>query len=148
MYLFQDDFLLKNQLPKKDAHLSIPSLEKIQVLLLYTEEMNDNYKELINNMMKACKIEEASYYALQCDNTPFNISKLLAHASNLNTIILFGVDCNTLGLNITLIKNLPQEFAQKFWIKTHSLSELNNNNALKNQLWTGAFKPHFLDKQK
>jgi len=146
MYLFQDDLLIKNNLPNKNLNVEISVLEDVQVLLLHAEEILDSHKDLINNMMKACKINASNFQVLNCANTFYNLNSLLSKENNLNTIILFGIETYSLGFNIKIPYNLPYKFSNKYWIKTHALSELNDSNALKNQLWTGAFKPHFVDK--
>lgn len=142
MHLYSDEVLFKKT--SLTTHLHNPLTDANQrVMIIYDELINESLKGMIQNMMKACGLSINEYHLLYLKEKNISWKKLNQMATPIKEIIIFGELENKLSLNIQFKVNLPIQFDQKVWIKTHSLKEINEQQVKKANFWNQALKPYF-----
>ena len=118
-----------------------------KLVLIITTTYSDNTPEALQlqKIIAACKLTQEQYNIIQLnDNQLIKISHLL---SNLNPkiVILFGILPIQLSISAQFILNEPNRFADCIFIPTLSLSDMEQLEEMKKQLWNKALKPVFVE---
>jgi len=127
------DFILFAPIESKNIeNLLFEPKNNKKILIFIHENLTDEIKVFINNVMNAIKINvESETQIIQSeDNDHFNIlnSKPL-------TFILMGVNIEKLNLNLNLPLYHLFQFQQHYLLKTDPASVIVKDNNLKKKLW-------------
>jgi len=94
----------------------------------------------LGKILAACKLQQHEY---KIDILTKNWS-FYRNSENIKEVLLFGISENELNIDIQIPTNQAIKFDGRIWIKTLSISEMANNQQIKNELWQNALKPHFV----
>lgn len=127
------DFVLFAPNEPDDVNIVLSNEEKdIKVVIILNETLDENLKSLLIQILKAVNIDfekETKTYNSTI-NSNFYIKDL-----NAKKYMLMGVNPDFLNLNINLPKYHIFNVHKQIIIKTDPISEINNNQMLKKQLW-------------
>lgn len=118
-------------------------LENAQIILFVylKSDINAENKQLLQNLITACKVVEAQVQFLEIDLIN-DFIKLFPHLLA-KKIVLFGISLESDILSTAYIQHYLFEFKGKKLVQTSSLTELNTNQELKKILWNNGLKPMF-----
>ncbi len=135
VYWDEDAPLLKNALPKP-------------VLVVVAEwERGETDAAQMKKMLEACQLKPEQYNVVQINESDKISWKQLNRSFNPNIVFLIGVMPATLGVPVLFRLNEPNNFNEKIWVPTISISELDKFAEVKKQLWLNGMKPVFIDKK-
>ena len=99
----------------------------------------------LQKMLEACKLATEKYNIIQLDADRMVAWYQLREKLDPKIIFLIGILPSQLGISSLFRLNAPNRFNDRTWLPTVSLTELEQNKALKQQLWTDGMKPVFVD---
>jgi len=138
--LFSKDKIVSVQLPTiisgaENIHATIHTL-------VITNPFQNEQAELeqLNKILSACKLQQGQYMICtqECSWSAFR------KYENINSVLLFGITEEKLGITGHFAENQVIKFDNRSWVKTSSLSRLITDAATKNTLWQQALKPLFI----
>ena len=97
-------------------------------------------------MLGACGLKQEQYNIVQLsneENTPWHG---LREQLDPKVVFLIGVVPSQLGISALFQPNVPNNFNDRVWLPTLSINELEQQPAVKKQLWVSGMKPIFVDK--
>ena len=122
-------------------------LQKKPILVIVNDfERNSVEEQQLQKMLGACKLADAQYNIVKIGNEQAAAWHKLNDQLNPAIVFLIGVSPAQLGISAVFQLNRPNHFADKIWLATLSLKELDSNADLKKDLWLGGMKPLFVDK--
>lgn len=127
---------------KNDPQKNISEqLLTVSVLLFIPAYNNREAEEVqLHKILKACALQPEQYAIITGDNTWLDFREL----EQVKHVLLFGMSEEALGLGIHLPFNRVTGFDGRSWIKTYAISDVMQNQQVKNDLWQQALKPHFI----
>lgn len=135
VYWDEDAPLLKNALPKS-------------VLVVVADwERGETDAAQMKKMLEACQLKPEQYNVVQIKDSDKISWKQLNRSFNPTIVFLIGVMPATLGVPVLFKLNEPNNFNEKIWVPTISISELDKFAEVKKQLWLNGMKPVFIDKK-
>lgn len=142
MYKFLGDTLVQKKHFENAKNIDLP-IEKQRVLVVYNEPLTDAISLMIENMMKACKLQEPDYLIVNIKKYPFQWKNIATQVELIKEVILFGDLEDAMNLNFNFKINYPTMFDQRVWIKAHPLNEIYQNDKVKGAFWSQALQPYF-----
>src|ERR1700744_1913675 len=111
-----------------------------KTLILVANPKNET-EELVQlgKILSACKLQQDSYKISYLTND----WSFYRNHQNIKEVLLFGISEKELNLSIQMPVNQIVKFDDRIWVKTMSISEMANNQQIKNDLWQNALKPYF-----
>lgn len=143
MPLYNDELLIRKTFTQKQE---FPIIEK-DILIISNEKLNDNLRNMIINMMSACKIEAHRFTNIDLLEEKVEWKKLALKVKQVKTVFLFGHIEKELNLSVNFIGHQLNHFDQKHWIKTYPLHEIDSNKDKKMAFWEQVLQPYFLGKK-
>jgi hypothetical protein len=99
----------------------------------------------LQKMLEACKLNSSRYNIVRLDDEQQISWHQLREKVNPKIIFLIGVLPAQLGISALFQFNRQNNFNDRIWLPTLSLSELEKNQEIKKQLWQNGMKPLFID---
>lgn len=94
----------------------------------------------LEKILAACTLQKNDYKVLEGSYAWHHFRGY----NNIREVLLFGIQEADADISVAFHENQANRFDERTWIKTAALSEIANNQQLKNNLWQNALKPHFL----
>lgn len=110
-------------------------------------ERGETDSSQMKKMLDACQLKTEQYNVIQVTETDKISWKQLNRYYNPKIVFLIGVLPATLGVPVLFRLNEPNNFNEKIWIPTISISELDKYAEVKKLLWLNGMKPVFIDKK-
>ena len=127
------------------ADITAGLVPKDVLIIVKTFALESAEKGQLLKMLEACKLAAEQYNIIQLDNDKMVAWHQLRERLDPKIIFLIGILPSQLGISSLFRLNAPNRFNDRVWLATVSLSELEQNKALKQQLWTDGMKPVFVD---
>ena len=119
-----------------------------QVLILVQAYSTGSAEESqLQKMLDACGLKEEQYNIIQLNKGQKAAWHGLREYLDPRIIFLIGVTPAQLGISALFQANMPNNFNDRVWLPTLSISELEQQPAIKKQLWLNGMKPVFVDKR-
>jgi hypothetical protein len=137
--LFNNNKLINN---KNNVEKNISEeLLTFKTLILVAATKNET-EELVQlgKILSACKLQQDTYKISFLTND----WAFYRNSENIKEVLLFGISEKELNISTQMPLNQIIKFDNRIWIKTTSISEMSNNQQIKNDLWQNALKPHFI----
>lgn len=135
--IFSTDILYLE--PSSDAR--IIETKKSILLIVRKEDWQGGPVDLVEKMMKACKLEHDQYDVFPCEGPVIRLKQV--QGEKLDTIISFGVQFDSEFFRLNKKTYTPFRFHRFKWLLADSLSELMKQEMLKARLWKEGLKPLF-----
>ena len=100
----------------------------------------------LQKMLGACGLKEEQYNIILLADGQKAAWHSLREELDPKVIFLIGVTPEQLGISALFQAHVPNNFNDRVWLPTLSLSELEQQPATKKQLWQSGMKPIFIDK--
>lgn len=94
----------------------------------------------LEKILSACTLQQKDYMVA---SQPENWA-LYRRYDNIKEVLLFGISEEALDIKVHFAENQINKFDGRVWIKTMTISEIMDNQSVKNTLWQNALKPHFV----
>lgn len=137
--LFNNNKLIENR-NNIEKNIS-EELLTFRTLILISASKNET-EELVQlgKILSACKLQQHEYKISYLTND------WIFYRTNedIKEVLLFGISEKELNLSIQIPVNQVIKFDERIWVKTISISEMTNNQQIKNDLWQNALKPYFI----
>lgn len=91
--------------------------------------------DFLNNIMRACKLEQADYAIMANHHNGLPDYKAIFSHFKQKQLILFGIDPSAIGLPINFPHFQVQSFQQVRYLAAPKLDVIESDKALKLQLW-------------
>jgi hypothetical protein len=115
-------------------------------VLVITTATDANSAQL-QKMMDVCKLQAEQYNVLPLQDGEQIAWHQLRDALQPKFVFLIGITPDRLGISALFRINEPNHFNGCLWLPTLSLTELNQHDPLKKQLWEEGMKPLFVEKK-
>jgi hypothetical protein len=115
------------------------------LILVNTFSPDNSESGQLQKMLEACKLSPEQYNIIQLDKGKMVAWHQLRELLDPKIIFMIGILPSQLGISSLFRLNAPNRFNDRVWLPTVSLSELEQNKALKQQLWNEGMKPLFID---
>ena len=122
------------------------TLQKPILILVADCEANSPGDQQLLKMLEACKLNIEQYTIVRLDSEQKIAWHQLREKINPKIIFLIGVAPSQLGISALFKLNEQNNFNDRIWLPTVSLSELEKNQDVKKQLWISGMKPLFIDR--
>ena len=139
--------------PGTDVFWAGPSLQDTAevterpILVLVNEYADGSNEEAqLLKMLDACGLKGEQYHILQVAKDQKTAWHQLRERHQPKVVFLIGVMPAQLGITAMFQLHTPNNFNDRVWLPTLSLSELEQQPAVKKQLWMNGMKPVFVDK--
>jgi hypothetical protein len=117
------------------------------VLVLVQAFAAANSEEIqLQKMLDACGLKQEQYNIIQINDGQMISWPSLRGKFDPKIIFMIGVIPSQLGISALFQVNMPNKFNDRVWLPTLSISELEQQPAVKKQLWMSGMKPVFVDK--
>ena len=117
------------------------------VLILVQAYSSGSAEELqLQKMLDACGLKKEQYNIIQLGKGQKAAWNSLREQLDPKIIFLIGVTPSQLGISVLFQANMPNNFNDRVWLPTLSISELEQQPAIKKQLWLNGMKPIFVDR--
>jgi len=113
------------------------------LILVNTFAPESSEKGQLLKMLDACKLAPDQYNIIQLEQDKMVAWHQLRQLLHPKIIFLIGILPSQLGISSLFRLNAPNRFNDRVWLTTVSLNELEQNKALKQQLWTDGMKVVF-----
>lgn len=94
----------------------------------------------LEKMLGACKLQREDYKVEQVIQDWIVYRNL----ENIKEILLFGITEKDLNITLQFNDNQINRFDNRIWIKSAPISDMIDNQTIKNNLWQNALKPYFI----
>jgi len=101
----------------------------------------------LQKMLDACGLKQEQYHIIQMSEDEKASWPGLREQLDPKVIFLIGVMPAQLGISALFQAHVANNFNDRIWLPTLSLAELEQQPAIKKQLWTGGMKPVFVDRK-
>lgn len=121
----------------------VPEINANRRLLVFvrTSDWNEGAQQLVDKMMKACKLEATDYEVISCQSP--SVRFRISGDSVVETVISFGVSFDQEFFRLNKKLYSPFRFHQYKWLLADPLSSFFQQEALKAKLWNEGLKPLF-----
>jgi len=110
-------------------------VDTVVVSLAEGKELPSQQLDFLNNVMKACKLEQSDYAIISNKQNDLPDYKAIFNQFNQKQLILFGIDPSAIGLPINFPHFQVQSFQQVRYLAAPKLEIIETDKALKMQLW-------------
>lgn len=115
--------------------------EKGYILFVRKEDWNSTTQELVDKMMKACKLQIGDYDVIPCEEPQISLKNIQGEA--LHTLLSFGVQFDQDFFRLNRKRYAPFRFHRYKWLLADGLADIVAQENLKSTLWNGGLKPLF-----
>ncbi len=110
-------------------------VDTVVVSLAEGKELPSQQLDFLNNIMKACKLEQSDYAIISNKQNDLPDYKAIFNQFKQKQLILFGIDPAAIGLPINFPHFQVQSFQQVRYLAAPKLDTIETDKALKMQLW-------------
>ncbi len=115
--------------------LAAELVDTVVVSMAEGNELPSQQLDFLNNIMKACKLEQADYAIITNHQNGLPDYKATFSQFKQKQLILFGIDPSAIGLPINFPHFQVQSFQQVRYLAAPKLDVIEADKALKMQLW-------------
>ncbi|MBS1772186.1 MAG: DNA polymerase III subunit psi [Bacteroidetes bacterium] len=132
-----------NELPD-----SVKANDGVNTLIISAHFEDGSTEDIqLQKILQACKLNKEQYQIIRFAKDQRLAWHKLKEAFHPKHVLLFGVMPAQLGIMATLYIYYPNSFDGCIWIPSLSLTEMEQQQEAKKQLWQNALKPVFADTQ-
>jgi hypothetical protein len=103
--------------------------------------------EQLMKILAACQMPEGSYHMITIDEQELLAWRQLRPVFNPRIVLLMGVAPSQLGISALFQLNEPNRFDDTIWLPTLPIAQMEEQPALKKELWEKGIKPLFIETQ-
>jgi hypothetical protein len=124
----------------------IGSVQKPVLIVVSAYEQGSEDEVQLQKMLGACGLKQEQYNIIQLNKEEKTPWHGLREQLDPKVVFLIGVMPSQLGISALFEAHVPNNFNDRVWLPTLSISELEQQQAVKKQLWVNGMKPIFVDK--
>ena len=131
---------------ESDANIFKDMISRPLLILAHTYAAGSNDEAQLNKILSACQLKEEQYNIIKLNKDQKIAWHQLREKIKPKDIFLIGITPPQLGISSMFQLNTPNKFSDCTWLPTVSLTELEQNEPIRRDLWGSGMKPLFVEK--